>query len=228
MHDCRATESRLVDLVFDELGAEEKLSLLKEIEACADCLGDYRSMTGTLTAFDHVAEASLPEESYWPAHHAALRRRLEETETLAAPKRDSVWRRLFALRLPVPVPVAAVAVLALLITSVLALRSSSKEAAPAPQSQAATVAPQPKVIEVPVYRDRVVTRTVYVEKRAAERVDARRKSPTLPQSDATLTASNNETASAQGGFFTRANLTDFQPSNEMKIRIVKRNNSDEN
>ncbi len=48
MHDCRTINSRLVDMVFDELPADEKLSLMAELETCAGCLGEYRSITDTL------------------------------------------------------------------------------------------------------------------------------------------------------------------------------------
>ncbi|HKQ52525.1 MAG TPA: hypothetical protein VJT74_09160 [Pyrinomonadaceae bacterium] len=38
-------------------------------------------------------------------------------------------------------------------------------------------------------------------------------------------ASGREKESVQGGLFTRANLTDFQPANDLKIRVIKRSNS---
>jgi hypothetical protein len=228
MHDCRTMQNRLVDLIFDELQADEKLRLLAEVETCAGCLGEYRSMTGTLLVFDQAAEVSLPDESYWPEHRAARRERLEEVlpARAYAPQRDSLWKRIFAARLPVPVPVAAVITLALLASSVLALRSSKAVVAAPTQPQIATnAAPTapPTVIEVPVVRERVVTRTVYVVKKEREKNEASQAQP----SETALTATNAGRESGQGGLFTRANLTDFQPPDELKIRIVKRSN-DEN
>lgn len=228
MHDCRTMQNRLVDLIFDELQADEKLRLLAEVETCTGCLGEYRSMTGTLLVFDSAAEAALPDESYWPEHRAALRERLEEVlpARAHAPQRDSLWKRIFAARLPVPVPVAAVITLALLASSVLALRPSKAVVAAPTQPQIATNAPvatPPTVIEVPVVRERVVTRIVYVVKRVGEKKEA------LPagRNEMALTATNAGRESGQGGLFTRANLTDFQPPDELKIRIVKRSNDED-
>jgi hypothetical protein len=229
MHDCRKLENRLVDLVFDELGVDEKIHLLAEIENCADCLSEYRSMTETLLVFDQSVEASMPDESYWIQHHAALRQRLERFASPTKAKRDSLWKRLLTAKLPLPVPVAAVIALALLTSSFLALRSSSVNATPAAtHTLSATTAP-PRIVEVPVIREKVVTRTVYVEKSAREVNNPRRQSPTpLARDESTLTASNSEKERRQGSFFTRVNLTDFQPPDEMKIRIIKRRTSDEN
>ncbi|MBA2734733.1 MAG: hypothetical protein H0U54_17870 [Acidobacteria bacterium] len=228
MHDCRTLEERLVDLVFDELDTDEKLHLLAEVETCAGCLREYRSMTSSLLVFDEAVEASAPDESYWPVHQAMLRRRLEEvTPHATAQSRESFWKRIFTTKLPVPVPVAAALVLALLVSSVLALRPSTKEAATTTQLPTVVKA-SPEIIEVPVYREKVVTRTVYVEKKMPEKNATRPRTPVSKPEETTLTARHAEKASGQGGFFTQANLTDFQPADEMRIRVIKRSNSDEN
>jgi hypothetical protein len=238
MHDCRTINGRLVDLVFDEIETNEKLRLLAELEGCDDCLGEYRSMTGALLVFDEAVEVTTPDENYWPAHGAARHRRLEPVAASMvadAPRRAPLWKRIFMMRLPVPVPVAAAIALALVISSAFALRPSAKAAAPAPQPPVATTnatttaaAASPQIIEVPVFRERVITRTVYVEKRGKEQKAVQPIAPTNRRNDESLTARNDEAKSVQGGFFTRANLTDFQPTGEMTIRVIKRSNSDEN
>jgi hypothetical protein len=90
-----------------------------------------------------------------------------------------------------------------------------------PVATTAAAAP-PTVIEVPIFRERVVTRTVYVVKKMREKNEAL---PAQPD-EAALTANAAEKESGQGGLFTRANLTDFQPPDELRIRIVKRNNNE--
>lgn len=228
MHDCRTMESRLIDLVFGELEAEERLHLLAEVEACEGCLSEYRSMNGTLLVFDEAVEASTPDESYWPRHQAMRRERLEQiAPRVVAPEREPFWKRIFAARLPVPVPVAVAITLALLVSSVLALRPSTKETTTVVQPPVVRQAP-PEIIEVPVVQEKVVTRIVYVEKKEREKTEAQRSSPNVQRNDSTLTARRAETESVQGGLFTHANLTDFQPADEMKIRVIKRNNPDEN
>jgi hypothetical protein len=227
MHDCRKLENSLVDLVFDELEADEKQYLLAELGSCAGCLGEYRSMTDALLVFDQSVEASLPDESYWPKHHAALRQCLETHALPAKTKRESLWKRLLMAKLPVPVPVAAVIAIMLLTSSVIALRQSKAEAVtPAPQALS-TSTTIPQIIEVPVIRERVVTRTVFVEKRARENVRALRQATASPHDEYALTARNNAKENGQGNLFTHVNLTDFQPPDEIKIRIIKRRNTDE-
>lgn len=226
MHDCRKINSRLVDLVFDELQADEKLRLLTEVETCAGCLSEYRSIKGTLLVFEQAAEAAVPDESYWPEQRARLDMRLASlAPAMNARRRAPLWKRIFTARLPIPVPVAAVITLALLVSSVLALRPSTKDVAiqTQPTIATATAAP-PTVIEVPVFREKVVTRTVYVWKKQREKIEERRESPTLQLDETALTARHVEDESGEGGIFTRANLTGFQPSDELKIRIVKRSN----
>jgi hypothetical protein len=119
-----------------------------------------------------------------------------------------------------------------------------------------TEAPAVKIVEPPVERERVVTRIVYVE-RNAPRADAQQlamtqQTGTTQQSTSTQrsvattrgvaaqSGSNREAASRQTpvepgtqssgeptSYFTRVNMADFQPADEMKIRIVKRGKTDE-
>src|SRR5262245_1144876 len=76
MHDCVKTRELLVDLVFDELGPEARRRALLELEGCADCLAQYRSMTEALRVFDQVTETAMPDESYWPGYETRLGERL--------------------------------------------------------------------------------------------------------------------------------------------------------
>ena len=229
MHDCRAMESRLIDLVFGELEAGEKLGLLAEVETCDACLVEYRSIASALLVFDQSVEASLPEESYWPRHQRERSELLAQTapHAVTAQRSEPLWKRLFAASLPVPVPIAAAIVLALLVSSVLALRPSQKETVTAAPERVVVHAP-PQIIEVPVVREKVIKHTIYVEKRGREKNETPRKRMLPQESEAELTARHNEAESAQGGFFTHANLTDFQPAGELRIRVIKRNNPDEN
>lgn len=227
MHDCRKINSRLVDLVFDEFEPDEKKRLLTEVETCKRCLGEYRSITGTLLVFDRAVEAAMPEESYWPEHRETLRQRLAPAAPIINMQwLEPLWKRILKAKLPVPVPVAAVITIALLCASVLAFSPFAKETQTQTQMPAAIAAapPPPVIVEVPVFRERVVTRTVYVEKRLREKTEERPASPNPGLEETTLTALHTEDESGEGGIFTRANLTGFQPPDELKIRIVKRSN----
>jgi hypothetical protein len=78
MHDCRATQEELVDLVLDELPPPRRARLLAEVEACAPCRAEYSSLAETLHVFDQATEDALPRERYWPGYQARLRARLAE------------------------------------------------------------------------------------------------------------------------------------------------------
>ncbi|HEX8845177.1 MAG TPA: hypothetical protein VF791_11065 [Pyrinomonadaceae bacterium] len=229
MHDCRKIEEGLVDLIFGELEQNERSRLLAEVESCTGCLSEYRAMSGTLVVFDQAAEASLPDESFWPEHHEALRLRLERLAGGAQVERKApFWKRIFAMRLPVPVPIAALAVMAFLVVSIFALRPSGVETAPKVTAQEPHVAPAPTIIEVPVIQEKLVTRVVYREKRLAGRTEARRVESSPQQNELQLNAPNSAKDSGEDRLFTQASLAGFQPPDEMRIRLIKRNNSDEN
>jgi hypothetical protein len=118
-----------------------------------------------------------------------------------------------------------------------------------------TDAPAVKIVELPVEHERVVTRIVYVERNAtralAQQLAMTQQTGTTQQLTSTRrgaaergvtqSASNSEAArgartatesSAQStaeptSYFTRVDMADFQPADEMKIRIVKRGKTDE-
>jgi len=224
MHDCRDIDSKLLDLIFDEMSEDERSRLLVEIERCAECLGQYSSMRGTMRVFDRAFVASLPAESFWPQHHEKLRQHLASNSLQVAARRESFWKRFFALKLHVPVPVAAAVVIALLTLSALALRFSTTTPAPTIAAQpSSAVVPSPQVVEIPVVQEKVITRTVYVEKTKRElRNDPDQSSK--PERNAT---SIRKRENDQNGFMTSASLTDYQPLEDMRIRIISRSKSDE-
>jgi hypothetical protein len=176
-------------------------------------------------------------------------------EFRATARRAPLWRRALSSELRVPLPFAACAALAVLASLfVLAARTQTPAQTAATNNASAEVrtaeaAPTVKIVEVPVERERVVTRFVYVEKSArpavAQQLAATRQSTT--QRSATTTrgtvaqsSSDREAAARQTAFdpsaqssgeptsyFTRVDMADFQPADEMKIRIVKRGKTDE-
>ena len=140
-----------------------------------------------------------------------------------------------------PLPVAACLGVALLGSLyVLGTRASAPGRGPAVQSNVQTT--PVRVVEVPVIQERVVTRTVYVEKkeRGAARVVSTRAGAReeLAQKDERVERDKSGAGQEQSpepvqspethaGYFTRVDMNDFQPADEMKIRIVKRGGTDE-
>jgi hypothetical protein len=117
MHNCVKTNELLVDLVFNELGPEDRRSAILELECCPDCLAQYRSMTEALRVFDQVTEptmpGAMPDESYWPGYEARLRERLRNDRPRWI-QRLEYWIGGFAPLMARPVPVAVALTMVLL------------------------------------------------------------------------------------------------------------------
>jgi hypothetical protein len=229
MHNCRRIESRLVDLIFNDVEVAERRRLLAEIELCASCMSQYGALNDTLVVVERAAATALPPESYWPHYNAELRHRLQTPQRAASVEtkaRPHILLRLLRAELRLPIPVAAALVFGLIISSALALSRT-----PVAQPGIAPAVPpveSVRVVEVPVVQEKTVTRIVYVErKRALERAPRAllpvvARAPETPASAIARSRPEEET-----GFFTRANLKGFQPADEMKIRVLKRNNTNE-
>jgi TonB family protein len=78
MHDCQDTRENFVDLLFGELDAARRGPLLEELEHCAACRAQFRSLSETLQVFGQAAEATLPAEDFWPGYEERLRQRMAQ------------------------------------------------------------------------------------------------------------------------------------------------------
>ena len=167
-----------------------------------------------------------------PPSDGARRRLLADFRAGVGPA--PLWRRALAAQVRVPLPLAACAAL-LLVSSlyVLGSRAAATRAEPPAAPKEAAV----RVVEVPVVQERVVTRTVYVEKkeRGAPRVVSTRaggreelagrdevKEAGAAHAQPPQSAEPAPKPEAQAGYFTRVDMNDFQPADEVKIRIVSR------
>ncbi|HEY7544993.1 MAG TPA: hypothetical protein VID27_08930 [Blastocatellia bacterium] len=133
------------------------------------------------------------------------------------------WKRALASSIRVPLPVAAAVILLLLALGIVALRSSPI------QVITNLGPPETRVVEVPVVQEKIVTRTIYVEKKRSAKMTADRQTPGqyIAQTqgrDKRITA-NQESS---GQYFTLANLSGFQPVSQMKIEVIKGAKTDEN
>ena len=150
----------------------------------------------------------------------------------ASARRAPLWRRALSKELRVPLPVAACAALALFV-SLFALGARARTGALPPASKTEAPPTVLKVVEVPVVQERVVTRTVYVEKkqRGAARAASSQEPPGEALASEPEAKERAEPRAAeqakQTGYFTRVDMEDFQPADEMKIKIVRRGKADE-
>ena len=194
---------------------------------------------GTDGAEDFLADAELKallrEWEAPPQSTTARARLLADFRAGVAPA--PLWRRALTSQIRVPLPIAACAALALLLTPLaFGARTWTKSTSP---TAGAEVAPVVRIVEVPVVQERVVTRTVYVEKKERGRErgvssqtdagDSLAAGPTAARRvDAQAQAATPTTgAGASAGAFTRVDMKDFQPAEEVKFRIVERGSVDE-
>jgi hypothetical protein len=225
----------------------------------ADYAREARELSADAVEFSKDAELSTLLRAWDAPEPSARSRERLLAEFRAGGGRAPFWSRALSAELRVPLPVAACAALALLASLLTLAAHTQVPAQSAIKSTAVDVrttdAPAVKIVELPVKRERVVTRYIYVEKNApraeAQMLVANSQAGTTRQSASTRrgaaergvaqSASNSEAArgtrtavepGAQSSdeptsYFTRVDMADFQPADEMKIRIVKRGKTDE-
>lgn len=211
--------------------------------------GARRAVVAARDAEDFGADAELTTLlRVWdapPPSDGARQRLLADFRATVRPA--PLWRRALAAHVRVPLPVAACAVLALVLSPLaFGARPWNKYAPSSVSTSESTTAERVRVVEVPVIQERVVTRTVYVEKkeRGRERgVSSQPDASARPETQETASMKTSASAKtsdasardeqtpsstdASAGYFSRVNMEDFQPADEMKIRVVKRGGVDE-
>ena len=246
----RAAHARRADFAQGAPDAPDASDTLDTLDTLDDAaaLQDDEELSALLRAWDAPAPSDASRARLLAGFRAEVR---------PAP----LWRRALSAELRVPLPLAACAALALLASLVaLAARAQTATAAattanaPA-EARGAEAASGLKVVEVPVERERVVTRVVYVGRdaaRAGARQFAAAEQPAsarrgfdaaqaatraaLAQSDASRANAGRartafdpaaQSAGEPTSYFTRVDMADFEPADEMKIRIVKRGKTGE-
>ncbi|MET0625714.1 MAG: hypothetical protein ABW250_22455 [Pyrinomonadaceae bacterium] len=218
-------QTRLLPFRLRRAGARRSRAVARD----AEDFGADAELTALLRAWDAP-----------PPSDGARARLLADFRATVRPA--PLWRRAFAAQVRVPLPVAACAVVALLLSPLaFGARPWSKNAPSSVSASENATAERVRVVEVPVIQERVVTRTVYVEKkeRGRERgvssqpdASARPETPETASIKTSAAAKTSDTsardeqtpssADASAGFFSRVNMEDFQPADEVKIRVVKR------
>jgi hypothetical protein len=243
--NCQEVKLRLE--AFHDGCADSDLSsrIGKHIAGCAVCNEDLRQLQ---------ALSTILRKSSVPAPSAALAQGLIEAfhqeykqSTTALPW----WKRAFGSTITIPVPALAIAIIVIVIgiaaanivgrNAAIFDGSNSTSAASTPVISLSSAPPeiveQTKIVEVPVIRERIVTRVVHVERQGrtavlparnqalgSSRKDLRRNSSNSIPKD-TTPAMNDSIA--ENGYLTRIDLTGFQPTNGMNARVVREGKNDE-
>jgi len=231
MHNCKATRQRIHELAVDGTNDAIADDLTAELRQCRACDREFNAVVETMRLVTRGLNMAAPPESYWPGYHARLEEKLRTAEVLRdhsshlydgkTVNGDTTFAariaRLFPTFIMVRTPVAA-AVLILFALSLIALawtarpwRARSSETA---SSQSPSVVQVP--VEVPVIREKIVTRVVYVPRKTVRNVkqtsDAGVSNASIVKNQAT----------------TPPSLTGFKPTTEIKLTLIKGGLRDEN
>lgn len=210
-----AHKKRLSAYLDGELDRDARASLEKHLGACPRCHAQYERLRFASRAISHV----VVPQACPPAWRPVARRVQQKSPRTAL---ASFWR--MKISVPAPVAVAALALL-VCVAAVLSLGPLGNSPMSIEPLPANALVPQIKFIEVPVERERIITRAVSAA-RASRPVDvARPGSAPDKQQRAALIAAGVErerrTIDRNGGLLTSTSLAGFRPAKEANLRIVK-------
>ena len=192
MHNCKTTRERLTELLFD--GSELTVPLSTELRECSECREEFRALKETLRLTTRLIETATPPNSYWPGYHARLREKLHAAQQ---PRSE-----------PGQVHADGPSWLSRLFTSSIRV--------PVPVGLALLaifgflvfklrVPAEPAIVrvpvEVPVIQEKPVERVVYRDRIRVQRL---KPAPVAAKDDPTL-----------------ASLEGFEPTEEVKMTVIK-------
>ncbi len=235
----------LIEAFHDKaLNTNEKAGMEEHLAGCFSCRKKQERLSA-LSAL--IQKSSVPEPS------ASLEQNLLQAFSAhhEKPAKSPVWwRQIFAGSVSIPKPVFAAALIAVAVivtaahligrNAATALNAETSSSAQFPVSASSTspeIIEQTKIVEVPVIKERIVTRVVYVEQKGraaakpaqnrtliAGRKELRRSEPISNPKETSLTMNGSV---AENGYFTRIDLTGFRPTNGMNARVVREEKNDE-
>jgi hypothetical protein len=191
-----------------ELNRRARMGLEKHLAECGRCRAQYEQLRFASRAVSRLVVPQVRPPA-WQAVAAQ--------PCFAQGKRRARLESFWTMKINVPAPVAAAAALALLfgLAGALALGQLDLEQQSIEPPQTRALAPQIRFVEVPVERERIVTRTVY----------ATREPRSTSRTQAPLTvagaARQQRTRSSNRELLTSTSLAGFRPATDARLRIVK-------
>lgn len=229
MHSCKLTRNFLIDYALGEESTPQANEALAQLDGCPSCQAEYAALRNTLRVSRQALSTASPAEEFWPGYHARLKDKLvkqqeaqqsagfQPTSLPLSSQLLSAIRRFVTTSVRIPVP-AALAIL--LVIGFLSYNVRPLSQQPANPTASNTIAgANTRIVEVPVIQERVLTRTVYVDRKAR-----RSQGGLLVSAD--LTAADNRRR-AESSNKTAMSLAGFKPTNEVKLTVIKGSYQDE-
>ena len=200
MHNCKATISRVTELLLERPNARPDDLLTKELLRCADCRSEFDSLREMLRITSVLIETTEPSESYWNGYHARLKQQLDNAIIPDFEiRKASGIPRFFSSSVRIPVPVGLVLVVLFAAGILLAARVSQR------QNVVTQTISVPVPFEVPVVQEKIVTRVVYRD-RITKRIER--------------STANSVVAKTQNEL-RPVTLIGFKPLDEVKLTVIK-------
>ena len=231
MHNCKLTRAVLIDHALAETPSALASEVPADLDACPACQAEYASLRNTLRVSRQALQSAAPAEEFWHGYHARLKEKLVQQQG-AAKEQAAVlspmslplgsrvlnglrWFAAASVRLPAPVAIAILLVVGFLSYNMRSLTSGPESAVPSNM----VAQSENRIIEVPVVQERVVTRTVYVERKA-------RKSTVALPVRGDLTAADQRRRSEISNK-TAMSLAGFKPTDQVQMTVIKGSYQDE-
>lgn len=233
---CVEVEKILDRFVGDELNVVMRQKIDLHLNECADCRREAKNLQNSVHLLKKLP--LIAPSNQLDAQMMQAFRKHQENQN-----RTGFWTAFFS-RFSISKPALACSALLLVAFTALAFQIG-KMSAPVneianyktPESSLPIVQivekrveiPVVKAVEVPVYREKVVTRIVYKNREFTKIIKiSERQNKELSENDFNL--QNTATNFVQNGNekFTPINLKSFQPVSEIRMNIIKRGKNDEN
>lgn len=229
---CSEIEKWIESLIDDELDLPFKKNVEAHVTGCRSCERIFEGAQRLRNVLKNSLPVVSPRNGLDDSVMDAFYRKQAEREA----SKPTAWRRgVFSL---IAIPKPAFAVLTIIFATLLGLGFQLGRISVAPaqsliavkqadesllqtSDQSAPVkiveVPLTKIVEVPVVKEKVVTRYIYLNKLNHKRIEVKSKRQNNSQLD-NLAIKNSI---AEDGYITQTSLKGFQPMSEIKVGIVK-------
>ncbi len=220
--NCIETKKNIEALLDGELGGALKESVGQHLLSCHACCELKEEMI-LLSSFLQTSQIAAPSSELDSRVKSTFRKHYQPTASAS-------WRQILFGAFVIHKPVFAMLLILAMAASWLAFQIGKISSTTISMTSPSIVTneipvntpAQTVVIEVPVIKEKVVTRTVYVREQKNNKTE-KVKSPTASKQNFLPSSSSV----ADNGYFTDVRLKGFEPPAEINAKIIKEEKKDE-
>jgi hypothetical protein len=221
---CIENKKNIEALLDNELDDALRDAIEGHFQVCPVCR-ESKEQASSLSTLLQMSQIPLPSTALDRRIMKSFRRQHESVP---------VWRRFILGTFAVPKPAfAALLILAMagfwtafqvgkIYSTSISISEQLGETTKAPIPMPEQTEVQTVVVEVPIIKEKIVTRTIYLRQPKINKNEKSKSLDVLPQTDLPLSS-----VVANNGYFTDVSLKGFQPSAEINAKIIKGVKEDE-